>query len=47
MRKPNISNARACEIAETIKQAKMLIEKGYEYVAGEYEDGGKLFRKRK
>jgi len=37
----------ACEIAETTEQAKKLIENGYEYVTGEYDDGGKLFRKRK
>ena len=36
-----------CEIAETTEQAKKLIENGYEYVTGEYNDGGKLFRKRK
>jgi hypothetical protein len=37
----------ACEIADTTEQAKKLIENGYEYVTGEYDDGGKLFRKRK
>jgi len=36
-----------CEIADTTEQAKKLIENGYEYVTGEYDDGGKLFRKRK
>ena len=35
----------SCEIAETVEQAKTLIEKGYEYVTGEYDNGGKLFRK--
>jgi hypothetical protein len=37
----------AYEIAETTEQAKELIEKGFEYVTGQYDDGGKLFRKRK
>lgn len=35
------------EIAQTVEEAKKLIENGYEYVTGEYDDGGKLFRKRK
>jgi integrase len=40
-------NNFACEIAINVEQAKRLIENGYEYVTGEYDDGGKLFRKRK
>jgi integrase len=36
-----------CKIAETVERAKKLIEKGYEYITGEYDDGGKLFKKRK
>ena len=36
-----------CKTAHDSKKAKRLIEKGYEYVTGEYKDGGKLFRKRK
>jgi len=37
----------SCEITETVERTKELIEKGYEYITGEYDDGGKLFRKRK
>ena len=33
--------------ATTVKEAMALIEVGYEYVTGEYDDGGKIFRKRK
>jgi hypothetical protein len=34
-------------MASTTEQAKALIELGFEYVTGEYDDGGKIFRKRK
>ena len=34
-----------CEIVQDIKEAKKLSEQGFEYVTGEYNDGGKLFRK--
>jgi hypothetical protein len=34
-------------IAMDTKQACELIEAGFDYVAGEYSDGGKIFRKRK
>jgi len=34
-------------VAETIKEACELVEAGFEYVTGEYEDGGKIFRKHK
>ena len=34
-----------CEIAQDTKEAKKLIEHGFEYVTGDYDDGGKLFRK--
>jgi len=40
-------NEYECKTANDSKKAKRLIEKGYEYVTGEYKDGGKLFRKRK
>jgi hypothetical protein len=30
-----------------VSEATGLIEMGFEYVAGEYEYGGKIFRKRK
>jgi integrase len=36
-----------CKIAQDIEQAKPLIEAGFEYQTGEYNDGGKLFRKHK
>jgi len=35
------------EIALNAKQARKLIEAGFEYVTGEYDDGGKIFRKPK
>ena len=34
-------------IAKNVKEACALIEVGFEYVTGEYCDGGKIFRKRK
>lgn len=34
-------------IAFNAEQACQLIEVGFEYIAGEYNDGGKIFRKRK
>jgi integrase len=36
-----------CRIAHNTGEAISLIEVGFEYVTGEYSDGGKLFRKRK
>jgi len=36
-----------CKIAQNVEQATKLIEVGFEYVTGEYNDGGKIFRKRK
>jgi hypothetical protein len=36
-----------CKVAKDSEQATELIESGFEYVTGEYDDGGKLFRKRK
>jgi integrase len=36
-----------CKVAEDTKQATELIEVGFEYITGEYSDGGKIFRKRK
>jgi hypothetical protein len=35
------------KIAKTIEEAKRLVEAGFEYVTGEYCDGGKIFRRRK
>ncbi len=36
-----------CLVAHNTGAAMILIEVGFEYVTGEYSDGGKLFRKRK
>jgi hypothetical protein len=36
-----------CKVAQNVEQATELIENGFEYITGEYTDGGKLFRKRK
>jgi integrase len=33
--------------AKNVEEAAKLIEVGFEYVTSEYDDGGKLFRKRK
>jgi integrase len=35
------------KIAHGVQEAARLVEVGFEYVTGEYEDGGKLFRKRR
>jgi hypothetical protein len=37
----------SCKIAKNVEDATPLIEAGFEYVTGEYIDGGKLFKKRK
>jgi integrase len=34
-------------VASDVKEATTLIEAGFDYVTGEYNDGGKIFRKRK
>lgn len=36
-----------CKAAKNAQETMQLIELGFEYVAGEYADGGKLFKKRK
>jgi integrase len=36
-----------CQAVNNANDAKKLIEAGYEYITGTYDDGGKLFRKRK
>lgn len=36
-----------CKVAHNVGEAIALIEAGFEYVTGEYADGGKIFRKRK
>ena len=35
------------KVAMNVKEATKLTELGFEYVTGEYSDGGKIFRKRK
>jgi integrase/DNA-directed RNA polymerase subunit RPC12/RpoP len=35
------------KIAQTVKEACALVNAGFEYVTGEYKDGGKIFRKPK
>jgi len=35
------------DVAKTLDEARKLVEAGFEYVTGEYSDGGKIFRKRK
>ena len=35
------------KVAHTVKEASALVEAGFEYVTGEYNDGGKIFRKPK
>ena len=34
------------KVAMNVKEAAELVELGFEYVTGEYDDGGKLFKKR-
>ena len=34
-------------VCKNVKEASALVETGFEYVTGEYHDGGKIFRKRK
>jgi integrase len=41
------SDSFTTKIAHNVDEAAALIEVGFEYVTGEYDDGGKLFRKRK
>ena len=35
------------KVATNAQEACQLVETGFEYVTGEYNDGGKIFRKRK
>jgi len=35
------------KVAKNSEEVCQLIEVGFEYVTGEYNDGGKIFRKRK
>jgi integrase len=43
----NQNDGFTVRIAHVVGEAAGLIEAGFEYVTGEYNDGGKLFRKRK
>ena len=43
----NSKKKTAKKTAMNVKEATELIELGFEYVTGEYSDGGKIFRKRK
>jgi hypothetical protein len=35
------------KVADNVEEAAKLVEVGFEYVTGDYGDGGKIFRKRK
>lgn len=35
------------EVAKNVKEACGLVKAGFQYVTGEYDDGGKIFRKPK
>lgn len=35
------------KVAKNTEEVCKLVQAGFEYVAGEYRDGGKIFRKRK
>ena len=43
----NSTEGFTTRVAQTTGEACALIEAGFEYVTGEYSDGGKIFRKRK
>jgi len=34
-------------VAKNVEEASKLVKVGFEYVTGEYDDSGKIFRKRK
>jgi hypothetical protein len=44
---PREYDAYTVRIVNNIEEASVLIEAGFEYVIGEYADGGNLLRKRK
>jgi hypothetical protein len=35
------------KVAKNVEEAMKLVEVGFEYVTGDYNDGSKIFRKRK
>ena len=43
---PETDDQYTVKVANNVKEATGLIEVGFEYVTGEYDDGGKIFRKR-
>ena len=43
----DVDDEYICKIAKTTQEAAQLVELGFEYVTGEYNDGGKLFKKKK
>lgn len=43
----NTNDGFTVRVAHNVGEATSLIEVGFEYVTGEYNDGGKIFRKRK
>lgn len=43
----NSDNGFTVRVAHNVGEATSLVEAGFEYVTGEYNDGGKIFRKRK
>jgi len=43
---PDTDDQYTVKVASNVKEATSLIEVGFEYVTGEYHDGGKIFRKR-
>jgi integrase len=43
----DVDDEYVCKVAKNVDEASSLVEVGFEYVTGEYEDGGKLFRKKK
>jgi hypothetical protein len=46
-RASNASKSTLSKIARNVKEACALVNDGFEYVTGEYKDGGKIFRKPK
>jgi integrase len=43
---PDTDTQYIAKVALNVKEATSLVEAGFEYVTGNYEDGGKIFRKR-
>jgi hypothetical protein len=41
------NNEWIVNVAKSVEEVCQLVEVGFEYVAGEYTDGGKIFRKHK